>query len=163
MLKKALPLFNSNLSGWGLDFVWPKFVDKPKTELAIIDEVTVRHTRPVGGPNYQVLREGGISPWDELRRFCRFNGIDEAPLISTHGAIGRDGRIVDVAGRPRRFALQLISGYLPALRHTPERQRMMRRLAGMAYKAAYNLPDRVSEFPLLHKGFRHAATVPPVA
>jgi hypothetical protein len=70
ILRKALPLFNSNLSGWGLDYVWSRLADDPLNGIAIIDEVTVRHTRPVGGPNYKMLRETGVSPWDEMRKLC---------------------------------------------------------------------------------------------
>ncbi len=151
MLRKALPLFNSNMSGWGLDFVWAKLVDRPDREIAIIDAVTVRHTRPVGGPNYKALREVGVSPWDELREFCKANGIDEEPIMLTHCAVGRNGAVIDTASQPRRFALKIISGYLPALMHTPDPRRMFRRIAGMAWKAVYNVPDRVSETSLLAK------------
>ncbi len=151
LLEKSLPLFASNLSGWGLDFVWAQLVDHPTSEIAIIDAVTVRHTRPVGGPNYQALRDGGISPWDELRSFCRTHGIDEEPVITTHLAVRRDGSVVSAQGRQRRFALGAISGYLPALHRTPDRPRMIRRLAGMTWKAMCNVPDRVSEVPMVQK------------
>jgi hypothetical protein len=151
MLARALPLFNTNLSGWGLDFVWTKFAAQPEAEIAIIDAVTVQHTRPVGGPNYKALRERGISPWDELRAFCKSNGIEEEPVIFTHRAIYRDGTAIDVLAKPWRFTLSAIAGYLPALRHSPEARRMLRRMAGMAWKALHNLPDRVSEETLTQK------------
>ena len=151
MLQKSLPLFNSNLSGWGLDFVWTKLADHPETGLAIIDAVTVRHTRPVGGPNYQALRDGGISPWAELRSFCRAHGLDEAPIIATHAAILRDGTILHADPGRRRFALNLVAGYILALRRNPDPRRMLRRMAGMVYKALWNVPDRVSETPLRTK------------
>ncbi len=145
LLAMALPLFNSNLSGWGLDFVWARFAARPDVEIAIIDAVTVQHTRPVGGPNYKALRERGISPWDELREFCKSNGIKEEPVIFTHRAIDCDGDMIDALTKPRRFNLSAIAGDLPALRHSPEPRRMLRRMAGMAWKALYNLPDRVAE------------------
>jgi hypothetical protein len=147
VLRKVLPLFNSNLSGWGLDFVWTKFVDQPETQIAIIDSVAVRHTRPVGGPNYKALRERGISPWDELRSFCKANGIDEEPVILTYSAVCSDGSVIDAVKQPRRFAMRAIAGYFPALRDSPMPRRMLRRLAGMVWKAMYNMPDRVSEVP----------------
>ncbi len=150
-LQKALPLFNSNLSGWGLDFVWAKLVEHPESEIAIIDAVTVQHTRPVGGPNYKMLRDKGVSPWDELRSFCRENGIDEEPIISTHRAVYLDGTVVDAGTQRLRFMRSTISGYLPALRQSPDPRRMLRRLAGIAWKGVYNLPDRVSEVPAIKK------------
>jgi hypothetical protein len=151
MLSKALPLFNSNLSGWGLDFVWPKLADRPEHEIAIIDAVTVHHTRPVGGPNYNMLKEKGVSPWDELRAFCKANGIDEEPIIETHSAVRADGKTVDAKHQPRLFMLGSISAYVPALRETPDRRKMARRMAGMAWKAITNVPDRISEMPMIKK------------
>jgi hypothetical protein len=151
MLEKALPLFKTNLSGWGLDFVWAKLVNRPETEIAIIDTVTVDHTRPVGGPNYKMLRELGISPWDELRDFCKINGIEEEPTILTHSAIYQNGAVINAVKYPRRFTASAIAGYLPALRASPEPRRMLRRLAGMAWKAMYNLPDRVAEASFLQR------------
>jgi hypothetical protein len=150
-LEKALPLFKTNLSGWGLDFVWAKLVNRPETDIAIIDAVTVDHTRPVGGPNYQLLRERGISPWDELRDFCKLHGIEEEPAILTHSAVYRNGAVIDAAKNPRRYTASAIAGYLPALRASPEPRRMLRRLAGMAWKAMYNLPDRVAEASMLQR------------
>jgi hypothetical protein len=148
VLTQALPLFNQNLSGWGLDFVWPKFVQQPAREIAIIDSVAVRHTRPVGGPNYKALRERGVSPWDELRLFCRANNIDEEPIISTVGAVRRNGQRLDALEQPRRFTAALLLGYAPALLQTPEPKRMLRRMAGMAWKTINNIPDRVAELPM---------------
>ena len=111
----------------------------------------MQHTRPVGGPNYKALRERGISPWDELRAFCKSNGIEEEPVIFTHRAIYRDGAVIDALAKPRRFTLSAIAGYLPALQHSPEARRMLRRMAGMAWKALYNLPDRVAEESITQK------------
>ena len=148
VLRRAAPMFGSNLSGWGLDFFWPRVVSRPNGGVAIIDEVTVVHTRPVGGPNYAALRAGGISPWDELRRFCRNNGMDERPVMTTHRAVFRNGSVIEAERYPRLFALATILGYLPAIRRSPEWRRMVRRLAGLAYKAARNIPDRVAEHPM---------------
>lgn len=151
VLAKAVPLFGQNLSGWGLDFIWPKLVDKPATQIAIIDDVQVRHTRPVGGPNYKALRERGISPWDELRSFCRINNIDEEPIIKTLSAISYAGERVAAQAQPRRFALRMVAGYMKALPRTPQRRHMLRRMGGMLWKAFNNLPDRVAEVPMSRK------------
>ena len=148
VLRATLPLFNANLSGWGLDFIWPRHVSRADGAIAIIDDVTVRHTRPVGGPNYKLLREGGISPWDELRRFCAANGIEQAPRIVTHKAMLRNGRMLGVEGRERLFAVLSILGLAGAPISSPERRRMLRRMAGMFYKNMLKIPDQVSETPL---------------
>jgi Protein of unknown function (DUF707) len=150
-LAKALPLLNVNLSGWGLDFVWTKLVDHPEREIAIIDSVTVQHTRPVGGPNYKMLRENGVSPWDELRNFCKENGLDEEPIILTYSAVCRNDTLMNARDQPRQFTVKAISGYVPALLHSPTPRKMIRRMAGMAWKSFNNVPDRVSETPTLKK------------
>lgn len=148
-LARAVPLFGANLSGWGLDFIWPKLTPNPNADIAIIDSVSVVHTRPVGGPNYNALRAKGISPWDELRQFCRQNGLDDEPEIITHAAITSAGKNWDARRAPRGFALQLAQGYLAASSATPEPRRLYRRLAGLVIKAMLGMPDRVAENSLL--------------
>jgi len=145
MLRKALPLFNSNLSGWGLDYLWTALAENPTSGIAIIDEVTVRHTRPVGGPNYKLLRETGVSPWDEMRILCKAHGLDEEPVLVTHKAIRHDDALITVEENRYRFISDFVLGYLPALAHTHEPRRMLRRMAGGVWKGVWNLPDRVSE------------------
>jgi hypothetical protein len=148
VLKRAVPLFNQNLSGWGLDFIWPKLVPQPTRDIAIIDSVTVRHTRPVGGPNYKALLERGLSPWDELRKFCALNDLELEPIIRTFSAVRADGRLIDAASQPRRFTMILLAGYAGAVFKTPQPRQMLRRMAGMVWKAMANLPDRVAELPM---------------
>jgi hypothetical protein len=145
ILQKASPLFNSNLSGWGLDYLWTGLAENPQDGIAIIDEVTVRHTRPVGGPNYQRLRETGVSPWDEMRALCRANGLSEAPVLVPHQVIRWDDAVIVEERNHYRFVLDFVLGYSPALAHTPDRRRMLRRMAGAVWKGVFNLPDRVVE------------------
>lgn len=45
----CLPTFNSAISGWGLDFVWPQLLGRIATRIAVIDHVGVAHTRLSGG------------------------------------------------------------------------------------------------------------------
>jgi Protein of unknown function (DUF707) len=145
MLRKALPLFNANLSGWGLDYLWTALAENPQGGIAIIDEVTVRHTRPVGGPNYKRLRETGVSPWDEMRALCKSHGLGEEPILRTHKAIRRDGIVVTPENNRYRYLSDFVLGYLPALAYTHDRRRMLRRMAGGVWKGVFNLPDRVME------------------
>lgn len=44
--------FSQSRSGWGLDFLWPQLLPE-QSKVAIIDAVTVVHTRPVGGELYK--------------------------------------------------------------------------------------------------------------
>lgn len=52
-LKKVLFTFNENLSGWGMDYHWGELIDYRRCNMAIIDDITSVHTRPIG-INYQV-------------------------------------------------------------------------------------------------------------
>ncbi|MCM1311786.1 MAG: DUF707 domain-containing protein [Bacteroides sp.] len=46
-LKKVLCTFNENPTGWGVEYHWARLVGDPRHNMAIIDEVAVRHTRPL--------------------------------------------------------------------------------------------------------------------
>jgi hypothetical protein len=52
MSAKSLPIlqesFTLNYSGWGFDYLWPYLLGNPRNTIAIIDAITMRHTKPVG-------------------------------------------------------------------------------------------------------------------
>jgi Protein of unknown function (DUF707) len=154
VLRKTVPLLNCSLSGWGLDFVWPKLVQRPRHDIAIIDAVAVRHTRPIGGPNYKMLREIGASPWDELRNFCRQHGLDDEPAIVTHHAVLRNGKTIDAEAHPLQFNLGFIPGYLPALSAALFKRRLLRGIIRMTLQALLDTPHRVSETSTARRNFR---------
>jgi hypothetical protein len=60
MLKKVVPTLEANISGFGLDSLWPRLTSMGR--VAILDDTPVKHTRPVGGPNYVFNKQAGISP-----------------------------------------------------------------------------------------------------
>lgn len=47
-LQMCYNTFSKSISGWGLDFIWPKILGYPADKIAILDETPVTHTRPVG-------------------------------------------------------------------------------------------------------------------
>ncbi len=60
-------------TGWGVDAVWPKMLGNPHDRIAIVDAVTVVHTRPVGnGPQYQ---RAGVDPLRQRREFAARHGV----------------------------------------------------------------------------------------
>jgi hypothetical protein len=63
MLSRVVPTLKGNISGYGLDNVWPRLSQLGK--VAIIDDTPVKHTRPVGGPNYLFSKKAGLSPIHE--------------------------------------------------------------------------------------------------
>ncbi|MFY9514326.1 MAG: DUF707 domain-containing protein [Rubrivivax sp.] len=63
MLGRVFHTLKGQVSGYGLDGLWPRFSQLGK--VAIIDDTPVKHTRPVGGPNYQHSKDAGLSPAHE--------------------------------------------------------------------------------------------------
>lgn len=59
-LARVLPLFNENVSGWGLDWVWSSLF--AGDEVAVVDAVAIDHTRPLAsGSVYQRFAALGIN------------------------------------------------------------------------------------------------------
>ncbi len=63
MLDRVMPTLAGQLSGFGMDTLWPRYTRLGK--VAILDDTPVKHTRPVGGPNYRFNREAGVTPGQE--------------------------------------------------------------------------------------------------
>lgn len=89
-LQRCLPTFDTTQTGWGLDFHWPRLAPDPSA-LAIIDAVTVRHTRPVGGPNLTAARATGVDPYTE---YCHYLANHDITDLTTRVLRG-----VDASGR----------------------------------------------------------------
>lgn len=66
-LLQCLFTFNQSISGYGLDFIWPKILGLPKDKIAVFDSVSVRHTRPSSGPAYKVFP---VPPIDEMHHLA---------------------------------------------------------------------------------------------
>lgn len=45
---KLVPEFNLNKSAWGYDYLWPYLLRFPQDKIAIIDDIVMNHTKPVG-------------------------------------------------------------------------------------------------------------------
>jgi hypothetical protein len=63
LLSRVFHTLAGQISGYGLDSLWPRFSRLGK--VAIIDDTPVKHTRPVGGPNYAFSEEAGLKPAHE--------------------------------------------------------------------------------------------------
>jgi hypothetical protein len=74
-LLRSLPFLADNLSGWGLDHLWPTMLHP--NQMAILDAIAVTHTRPIGGANYSFLRERGIQAYQERDEFKSVHGIGD--------------------------------------------------------------------------------------
>lgn len=56
-LKKILPTFNENNSGWGIEYHWPLLITSTGKDIAIIDQLNAVHTRPIQSYNEQNIKE----------------------------------------------------------------------------------------------------------
>jgi hypothetical protein len=75
-LWRIAPTLLESRSGWGLDWVWPRYF--APHEIAILDAVGVEHAGPLGrGENYQQLEQLGIRPGEEFERVvAKFGGFN---------------------------------------------------------------------------------------
>lgn len=83
VLRRVIPLIGAFKSGFGLDFVWQRFTSDPLKCVAIIDQVRVTHTRPVGGALQKMLaREGQTTASEEEERFlASFSDVTKAEFV----------------------------------------------------------------------------------
>ncbi len=117
-LQRCWPTFKASLSGWGLDFVWPRMAEHPQ-KVAIIDAVQIVHTRPHGGPNYEMLKQRGVDPEQELADLLKREQIELRHIIK--GGIDRDGKLLAIwNGEHRELIHKLITGYLPQFGQLPD-------------------------------------------
>ena len=82
-LRVALNTFDLSYSTWGLDFVWPRLLD---VEPVVVDEFTVKHTRPVGGSDggfYTYMARIGVSPQRELDNLRNISDVKIRSLAVT--------------------------------------------------------------------------------
>jgi hypothetical protein len=118
-LRRCHPSFGENLSGWGLDYLWPAWASDA-SKIAIIDSVIIRHTRPIGGPSYDLLARQGASAQDEILALLLKYQVRALDKLVT-GAIDLEGRRLSIAdaSHPQLIA-DLLSGYLPEMAHKAE-------------------------------------------
>lgn len=72
--------FEKSISGWGLDFAWPKLLGYPTNKIAVIDETPMKHIRPVGqGTLYK--DSNGSQNQDLMRIWNEYNPTDPYNFI----------------------------------------------------------------------------------
>ncbi|MGH8712808.1 MAG: DUF707 domain-containing protein [Casimicrobiaceae bacterium] len=105
-LHVCLPTMSENRSGWGLDYLWPRLLPADHRLCAILDEIEITHTRPVGGPNYDALRSLGVTPGEELLHLFRRHRLPEKIEPTVSAAIDTTGTLLSDASGPGAEALR---------------------------------------------------------
>ncbi len=114
---RCWPSFDTNISGQGLDFLWPNWVGD-SSKCAIIDEISVRHTR-AQGELYDVFRQLGADPREEMTALVNKEGLYPVPM--TLGGIALDGQLHSVWNKGHEELIRhLMIGWLPEYADRPE-------------------------------------------
>ena len=92
--ERMLPHFADSSSGFGLDLVWARLDADNRGKAAIIDAVTMRHTRPVGKFLAVRLSARGINSRQEGYRMARRFGFTRRREFPCYAAITADGRVL---------------------------------------------------------------------
>ncbi len=109
-LKQCWPLFTTNISGYGLDYLLPNRAGDA-SKVAIIDAVSVRHTRSQG-ELYDVFRKLGCDPIKELNDLVYKEKIHAVPMIL--GGIDTSGQLHAVWNNGHQQLIKhLLAGWLP--------------------------------------------------
>lgn len=76
-LLKVYQTFDLNYSGWGYDYLWPYLLGYPRDKIAVIDNITMTHTCPVGS-NYSRFP---IDPGIEMGTILQKYNINPNPIV----------------------------------------------------------------------------------
>ncbi|MBZ5762950.1 hypothetical protein LAV84_25750 [Rhizobium sp. VS19-DR104.2] len=127
ILAETLESLKDSKSGFGMDFVWPKLAVELSGKLesvAILDSVTVCHTRPVGGKLHQLIKKvGGNTANDDLvstlgrtrmKRDSLINGV-AVPRIRVLSGVDISGVHLSGPRLSMRIAGDLIGRYRNAV------------------------------------------------
>ena len=125
------------------DFIVHYFGDNPGRGIALLERVAVTHTHPIGGLNHHTLRESGRSARVEPRAFCKKHDISRT--FVTHHAMDRNGRPLTAGRTHRLFDLPLFPGSAAAMRQTPDRGRIVRRMCNLITRPLTQMPYWIAD------------------
>ncbi|MBV7266298.1 DUF707 domain-containing protein [Erythrobacter ani] len=108
-LRTFLPHMSQVISGWGMDLIWALTMPNPAFKSAIIDEISMVHTRPhATGAVYDAFSEQHLSPEQEMKRLkSGYSGLPDKMLV--YGAIDRDGKRMSGATVQRLNGFSLLA------------------------------------------------------
>lgn len=106
MLARVFHTMKDTISGYGLDGVWPRLSTLGR--IAIIDDTPVKHTRPVGGPNYAFSKKAGLDPIQEEWLLTATHMIEQpSDLQLTYGGLLQNGDAICIGSAPSEIDLVL--------------------------------------------------------
>jgi len=133
-LKRALPYFAEVPSGIGLSALWTRFEADNFRKSAVLDAVTVRHTRPVGKFLLGRMKKAGEAARKDAAKLAQsFGEVRGARRFHCYEGLDRHGRH---RGRWRTAAWMVID-YLGSLRGWVEKRRWRH-----LWRLIRSIPDR---------------------
>ena len=96
LFAQVLPLFKDTMSGYGLDYIWCRLPGAGHGKAAILDEIAMHHTRPIGSQLRGAIRgaKGERSEDEEARLAARFGGVKKAVPVAYAG-LSSEGRKIE--------------------------------------------------------------------
>jgi len=106
LFEQVLPLFQDTMSGYGLDYLWCRLPGAGPKKAAVLDEISVHHTRPIGSQLRKSIsdQKGETSEDEETRLLSKFGDIKKAVPVAYAGILS-DGRPVE-----GRFKMAMAKG-----------------------------------------------------
>ena len=118
LLTKVLDDFRESESGFGMDFIWTRLAEEPRYKAAILDLVSVRHTRPVGKFLRRKMAERGQSPEADREGLNARYGVRGRAMPLVYAAVDAEGRRVDGCAR---LGWKMARRYLAVIREFDKR------------------------------------------
>ncbi len=93
-MKTLLPIIEKYVCGWGADHIWALLMKDPPFKAAVIDEVTMTHTRAFyTGTLYDSFAKQGVNPFDEVKVVTAlFENFPKRTVV--YGGILSNGKVV---------------------------------------------------------------------
>lgn len=88
-LRKVIDTFNENESGWGVEFRWPLLIETNSKDMAVLDCVPMRHTRPVVQGRTEHTRELN----DYLMKYNLSMNVQEKGYVPKKSQSWADGKL----------------------------------------------------------------------
>lgn len=112
-LRSFLPHLSRVVSGWGMDRIWAVTMPEPAFRTAVIDEISMVHTRPhAAGTSdvYKAFSQGSLSPSAEMESIiASYEGIPDKMLV--YGALDRDGTKIGATRAQTLNGVSLIANF----------------------------------------------------
>ena len=108
-MKKLLPIIEKYVCGWGADHIWAMLMEEPAFKAAVLDEVTMKHTRAFyTGTLYDSFDKQGVNPFDEVKTMTAlFENFPKRTVV--YGGIASSGRRVGNVETQLRNSAHLIT------------------------------------------------------